>query len=58
MIMEPPKTPEEQAELEQAIADMLEARESAPRGVSVTEFFGPVARLLRPAVAPPAPEND
>ena len=56
--MEPPKTPEEQAELEQAIADMLEARESAPRGVSVTEFFGPVARLLRPAAAPPEPEND
>lgn len=56
--MEPPKTPEEQAELEQAIADMLEGRESAPRGVSVTEFFAPVSRLLRPAVAPPEPKND
>ena len=56
--MEPPKTPEELAELEQAIADMLEGRESAPRGVSVTEFFGPVSRLLRPVVAPPEPKND
>ena len=56
--MEPPTTPEEQAELEQAIADLLEGRESPARGVSVTEFFGPVSRLLRPVVAPPEPKND
>ena len=58
--MEPPKTPEEQAELERAIADMLEGGESSPpQGISVTELFGPVGRvLLRSAIAPAEPKSE
>lgn len=51
--MEPPQTPEEQALLEQAIADMLEGREAAPHWSGTTEFFARMGCVLRPTAALP-----
>ena len=51
--MEPPKTPEEQAELEQAIADMLAGGEAPPRRVAGIAPAGLVARVPQPEVVLP-----
>lgn len=51
--MEPPQTPEEQALLEQAIADMLEGREAAPHWVGTTAFFARMGCVLRAKAALP-----
>ncbi len=52
MSMEPPKTAKEQAELEQAIADMLECREPPLPRIEVHELFGPVERGPLPDAVP------
>jgi hypothetical protein len=49
--MEPPKTPEELAELERAIADMLEGREHRPQWTGLADLFARMGCALRPAVA-------
>lgn len=56
-LMEPPKTPEEQAELERAIVDMLEGRESTPRCSALQEFFARIGCALPPS-APPRERDD
>ena len=48
--LEPPRTPEEQAQLERAVADMLEGREPPSRWINLSKFFG---RVLRPSVTQP-----
>lgn len=48
--MEPPKTPQEQAELERAIADMLEGREPQPRWTGMTDLFARMGCVLRRTV--------
>jgi hypothetical protein len=47
--MEPPKTPEEQAELERAIADMLQGREPTPSALAFSQFM---VRVLDRVIAP------
>jgi hypothetical protein len=44
----PPTTPAEQADLEQAVADMLAGRQAPPRWIGAREMLGSLHRMLQP----------
>lgn len=52
MPIDPPTTPPEQADLEQAVADMLEGRQPPTRWIGAREMLGSLHRMLQPIAGP------